>query len=296
MMRALARRLDLSTLFNGARGGCAVIGPDRLGAMSRLFSYHALLLALFLPLLASGAEAGVGDRAGEANRAWKGSPIEKVQYFSFDDQDYCWYDDGWNGPGWYWCGYELDQGAGWGGAYGWNGWGGGHTIHHHGRRGAGVWHPGPPARRLGARGVPTAPRLPAGGAPTTRHFRAGGALSRPGVNGGVAAYPGLHGGGAPFHGAEGGGGLHGFGGAPASPGFQGGGAPVSHGFGGGGFQGFGGGGFHGGGGFQGGGAPASHGFGGGGGFQGIGGGGFHGGGGFQGGGGAFSGGHGGGHR
>ena len=74
------------------------------------FRTHALLLALFLPLLASGAEAGVGDRAGEANRAWKGSPIEKVQYFSFDDQDYCWYDDGWNGPGWYWCGYESDRG------------------------------------------------------------------------------------------------------------------------------------------------------------------------------------------
>jgi hypothetical protein len=249
--------------------------------MSRLSLPTALLLALFLPLAPSGAEAGVGNRAGEAIRAWKGSPLEKVQYFSFDDEDYCWYDDGWNGPGWYWCGYESDQGAGWGGPYGWNGWGGGYTIHRHSRRGAGVWHPGPPTRRLGAGGVPTAPRLPAGGAPTTRHFRAGGALSRPGVNGGVAAYPGLHGGGAPFHGAEGGGGFRGFGGAPASPGLQGGGAPVSHGFGGGGFQG--------------GGAPASRGFGGGGGFQGFGGGGFHGGG-FQGGGGAFSGGHGGGHR
>ena len=72
MMRALARRLDLSTLFNRARGGCAVIGPDRMGAMSRLFSYAALLLALFLPLLASGAEAGVGDRAGEANSCLEG--------------------------------------------------------------------------------------------------------------------------------------------------------------------------------------------------------------------------------
>jgi hypothetical protein len=246
-----------------------------------MFSRAAVLIALFLPLLSNGAEAGVGNRAGEAFSAWKQRPpIEKVQYFSFDDEDYCWYDDGWNGPGWYWCGYESDQGAGWGGAYGWNGWGGGHAIHRHGRRGAGVWHPGPPTRRLGAGGAPTAPRLPAGGTPTTRHFRPGGALSRPGVNGGVAAYPGLHGGGAPFHGAEGGGGFRGFGGAPASPGLQGGGAPVSHGFGGGGFQG--------------GGAPASHGFGGGG-FQGFGGGGFHGGG-FQGGGGAFSGGHGGGHR
>ena len=63
--------------------------------MIRLLSRVVLSLALFLPLLASGAEAGVGNRAGEAFCAWKRSPpIEKVQYFSFDDEDYCWYDDG----------------------------------------------------------------------------------------------------------------------------------------------------------------------------------------------------------
>jgi len=79
--------------------------------MIRLLSRAALSLAVFLLLLASGAEAGVGDRGGEAFYAWKRwPPSEKVQYFSFDDEDYCWYDDGWNGPGWYWCGYESDQG------------------------------------------------------------------------------------------------------------------------------------------------------------------------------------------
>src|SRR5450756_738055 len=27
---------------------------------------------------------------------------ENVQFF-WGDHNYCWYDDGWNGPGWYWC-------------------------------------------------------------------------------------------------------------------------------------------------------------------------------------------------
>jgi hypothetical protein len=42
--------------------------------MIRLLSRAAMSLALFLPLLASGAEAGVGDRAGEAFCAWKRWP------------------------------------------------------------------------------------------------------------------------------------------------------------------------------------------------------------------------------
>src|SRR5277367_513867 len=136
---------------------------EGIEAMSRLSLPTALLLALFLPLVRSGAEAGVGNRAGEAFCAWKRSPpIEKVQYFSFDDQDYCWYDDGWNGPGWYWCGYESDQGAGWGGPYGWNGWGGGHRIRRHGPRGVGVWRPGIPNHGPGPSAAPIAPGLQRG--------------------------------------------------------------------------------------------------------------------------------------
>jgi hypothetical protein len=239
------------------------------GAMIRLLSRAAMLLALFLPPLMSGAEAGVGERAGEAVCAWKRwSPIARAQYYVLDDEDYCWYDDGWHGPGWYWCGYEGYEGYGWGGPYGWNGWGGGYSIRGHRRHGVGVWRAGPPARRLSP-GPPAAGGFPAGGAPASRHFGAVGAPARPGLTGGVQ-----HQGGAPaFHGAQGDGGFHGFG-APASPGFQAGGAPAFHGAGGG-FGGLGGGGgFHGGGGFQG----------------------FGGGGGFHGGGGAFTGGHGGGHR
>jgi hypothetical protein len=35
---------------------------------------------------------------------------------------YCWYPDGWNGPGWYWCGEYSEPGVGWGGGEGWHGW------------------------------------------------------------------------------------------------------------------------------------------------------------------------------
>lgn len=53
--------------------------------------------------------------------------VQQVQYF-FGGRRYCWYDFGWRGPGWYWCGYSSRRGYGWGGGYGWHGWGGGHRI------------------------------------------------------------------------------------------------------------------------------------------------------------------------
>jgi hypothetical protein len=49
------------------------------------------------------------------------SLVEKTQFF-FGEKEYCWYDDGWHGPGWYWCGYALRQGFGWGGPVGWHNW------------------------------------------------------------------------------------------------------------------------------------------------------------------------------
>ena len=77
----------------------------------------------------SAAEAAIGDgvlggRAPLANA----TQIENAQ-FIFGGRNYCWYDDGWRGPGWYWCGYANRSGLGWGGGGGWHGWrrgGGGH--------------------------------------------------------------------------------------------------------------------------------------------------------------------------
>ena len=50
---------------------------------------------------------------------------ENVQFF-WSGHNYCWYDDGWNGPGWYWCDMYLQSGIGWGGGYGGHHWRGGH--------------------------------------------------------------------------------------------------------------------------------------------------------------------------
>jgi hypothetical protein len=45
-----------------------------------------------------------------------------VQLFIYSGRHYCWYDDGWHGRGWYWCGYGWRRGYGWGGGYGWRHW------------------------------------------------------------------------------------------------------------------------------------------------------------------------------
>jgi len=46
---------------------------------------------------------------------------EPVQFF-FGGRQYCWYNRGWHGPGFYWCGYAFRRGFGWGGPAGWRGW------------------------------------------------------------------------------------------------------------------------------------------------------------------------------
>lgn len=64
--------------------------------------------------------------------------VEKTQYI-YGGRRYCWYGNGWRGPGWYWCGYAFRQGFGWGGGIGWHGWRGGRLhgggYHGGGRRG-----------------------------------------------------------------------------------------------------------------------------------------------------------------
>jgi hypothetical protein len=49
------------------------------------------------------------------------SLVDKVQYV-YAGHRHCWYADGWHGPGWYWCGYRLRRGFGWGGEEGYRGW------------------------------------------------------------------------------------------------------------------------------------------------------------------------------
>jgi hypothetical protein len=44
------------------------------------------------------------------------------QYYWRSGQRYCWYDNGWNGAGWYVCGSAFLQGEGYGGPLGWSYW------------------------------------------------------------------------------------------------------------------------------------------------------------------------------
>jgi hypothetical protein len=78
------------------------------------------LAALATAVLAFGkAEAmplgGLGQAADTL------TAVEKTQFY-YLRRDYCWYPDGWHGPGFYWCGYAWRSGFGWGGPLGWRGW------------------------------------------------------------------------------------------------------------------------------------------------------------------------------
>lgn len=87
---------------------------------SRLFVAAASAFVILGALGPTRAE--IQDGAGVLRSASDiGAAIEQVQ-FRFGGYDYCWYDDGWRGPGWYWCGYAYRTGYGWGGPLGWNNW------------------------------------------------------------------------------------------------------------------------------------------------------------------------------
>ena len=96
--------------------------------MRKFFTGLATLAALAagVTMLGSRAEAAGLPGAGALNDAADTMTLtENVQVYFWNGRRYCWYDDGWQGPGWYWCGYAWRRGFGWGGVYGWRGWGGG---------------------------------------------------------------------------------------------------------------------------------------------------------------------------
>jgi hypothetical protein len=73
-------------------------------------------------LLAIGSSANATIAATDVRAAVDSlTLIDQVQ-FVFGGHKHCWYPDGWNGPGWYWCGYRLRKGRGWGGGEGYRGW------------------------------------------------------------------------------------------------------------------------------------------------------------------------------
>ena len=79
-----------------------------------------------------------------------GATLTEQAQFIWGGRNYCWYVDGWHGPGWYWCGYAFRSGYGWGGGHGWRGW----YAPGYGRGWVGPGRMGPPgpAHRVGPPG------------------------------------------------------------------------------------------------------------------------------------------------
>ena len=106
--------------------------------------------------------------------------LQKAQ-FLFSGRNYCFYDDAWNGPGFYWCGYAWNRGSGWGGPEGWHGW-------NRGYRGGGYYRGGGDGGGWGGHGGNH------GGAAAGGHAHAGGAHGG-GHGGDGGGHNGSHGGG-----------------------------------------------------------------------------------------------------
>ena len=73
-------------------------------------------------LIGSAQAAPVGLLDGERTVIGGSNMIVDVRN-AWGGKNYCWYGDGWNGAGWYQCGYGWRRGYGWGGPYSWHGWG-----------------------------------------------------------------------------------------------------------------------------------------------------------------------------
>jgi hypothetical protein len=98
--------------------------------MRKLINAAALLAAALCVSAATPAGAAMfATSSGLTPAASVLDVTENVQYV-YGGRRHCWYPDGWHGPGWYWCGYQMRRGYGWGGPAGWRGWsyGGGPVV------------------------------------------------------------------------------------------------------------------------------------------------------------------------
>ena len=102
--------------------------------MNHMFKIATMTLGLGGAGVSSALSAPASGPSSSADSA-----IEQAQLF-WNGEEYCFYRDGWRGPGWYICGYAWRRGYGWGGGSGW------HERHYrdHDRRG---YREGPPAYR-----------------------------------------------------------------------------------------------------------------------------------------------------
>jgi hypothetical protein len=193
--------------------------------MRKFFTGLATLAALAagVTMLSGRSEAAGLPGAGALNDAADAMVLtENVQLYMRGGRRYCWYDDGWQGPGWYWCGYRWRRGFGWGGGLG---WGRGFGWHHHGGMGGG-WMGGGGGGPMGGGwmgggGGPMG--WGGGGGPMGGGFMGGGPMGFGGGGGGGGG--GFMGGGPMGFGGGGGGGGGFMGGGPMGFGGGMGGAP-----------------------------------------------------------------------
>src|SRR4051812_38756043 len=89
--------------------------------MRKLLTTMAATAALFAVGSIRADAMPLNDPAGVRTATDELNIIDTVQYY-YGGRRFCWYDDGWNGPGYYWCGQYLAPGIGWGGGWGWRGW------------------------------------------------------------------------------------------------------------------------------------------------------------------------------
>jgi Chaperone of endosialidase len=88
-----------------------------------------LIAATTLVAVHGGAHAMPNSAADGFRAAASGSKLVANAQYVWSGRRYCWYESGWNGPGWYVCNYgPWVRGLWWGGVAGWHGWR--HVGHH----------------------------------------------------------------------------------------------------------------------------------------------------------------------
>src|SRR5262245_39395276 len=83
-------------------------------------------LAIAAGTLLAAAQANAGSFPVQTGLTGSGSDLidqVAVRVYVHEGHRYCFYFNGWHGPGWYRCGFAFRRGLGWGGVYGWNSWG-----------------------------------------------------------------------------------------------------------------------------------------------------------------------------
>jgi hypothetical protein len=158
---------------------------------------NLLLGAVATTLLLGASFAGAATQFNDGVYRGNDRPmLEDVQLYVFGGRNFCWYDAGWEGPGYYWCGYSWRRGIGWGGGFGWNGWRGGHGGGGHAS-----------SARFVSGGHSGGGHSGGGGHASSARLVSGGGHSGGGHSGGHSSGGG-HGGGGGGHGGGGGGGHH----------------------------------------------------------------------------------------